>query len=1169
MAIEETLDLDIASALRGVGRVGDALDRAVAEFRRDLDRAITTAGNRADLNLDVDAAALQRSISQAVSRSGGLTVTVDEQQLTRDINQAIARADTSLVLRVDASAITAGVNAAIARANNNVTVTASAASVTAAVNAAIAAANNNVTINGSANISGVEEAGEGFTFLGNSIKTATAALGAYVGVQGVERIIGAASDLEEAQTKVQAVFKDSAADAFAFAEGTAERIGFAESAALEALGTFGNFLTSSGLATDQALEYSTALTTLAGDLASFNNIAIDDAFVKLRAGLAGEIEPLRAIGISVTEVEVKARALELGLVNLGEEVSQQARLQARYSLIMEKSANAQGDFARTADNLANQQRILKAQFEDVLTTVGAPLVSPLLSILQTAVPLAGEAADAFGRIVGVVLPALEALLTGAAPAVEGLLEGIADAAEAAGPGLEDLGESAGEIIGALLPLVEVVALLIGGLGESVSIVGDFVDGNGFLIVALTVLTAGLIAGTIALGGLGGAAAIAAGEILFLFGAIAANPVGAAIVALTLLAAALGAFSAASEDAVSIQDRVADRVEGLASAFGAGATSVGALADSVARLTEEYTENFRTASSFADDDAVLESFDRIGISVDRTAELLSGANDGFREFTATAAESGEVVIEQTRIERGWQKQVELTAEEIRNLDGDVGALLASGELRVTQGEDLIAAANAEAIALEQVRRQAVGTAIDMGALSQEQVDFALALAAGSGATDTWGTAIQLLDENLGQLNSQLDATSVPLGQQTGAWVELARQIADGTLATQDYQFAADALGTDLETVSGFADGVREAIAAAVDTAVSALPTAADALTTFRERFNEEQQRIAEDAREAFLASLPEEERANAEFKLEIQSLDEALALGPGALQGLVTEFANTGTAIDTFNTNLAGIPAEAQRTFDFLAEQGPVAAGGVAEALNRFPELVGPFEAELARIEQETAETAQLVGDRATDSLTETGILAAELTAEFGTNLNFSEVTADELDASARELRNAITNPSSGPAADARAAGELVGSNYADGLVEGIESRELATFAGKNTEEWVEEVRRILQEQSPSKVAIGIGENFSEGLVIGMGELLRTNAAADIGAQVARAVNTGLDQPRITPGALAPATGSSFDNSRTSISVPVSVSGVGAAEARQVGAMVGAEVADVLAEVFAL
>ena len=219
------------------------------------------------------------------------------------------------------------------------------------------------------------------TAMQNAGKMMTLGLTLPIAALGVASI-KAASDLEETKNKVKVVFGEMSDDVLKWSKNSATAFGQSQQQALEAAGTFGNLFTSMGLAQKESADMSEGLVQLAADLASFNNI--DPALVleKLRSGLVGEVEPLRTLGINLTMAATKAKAVEMGLAGANGEVTQAALLQARYALMLEQSKNAQGDFARTSDGLANQSRILNAQFKDSLAMLGQNLLPIALALVQ-------------------------------------------------------------------------------------------------------------------------------------------------------------------------------------------------------------------------------------------------------------------------------------------------------------------------------------------------------------------------------------------------------------------------------------------------------------------------------------------------------------------------------------------------------------------------------------------------------------------------------------------------------------------------------------------------------------------------------------------------------------------------------------------------------------------
>ena len=157
--------------------------------------------------------------------------------------------------------------------------------------------------------------------------------------------VTAASDFDENLNKVEVAFGDCSAAVKNWADDATESFGLSKNQALEATALFGDMATSMGLSQAEAAHMSMLLAGLAGDLASFKNIGIDQAMTALNGVFTGETESLKQLGIVMTEVNLQEFADGMGLVY--DEMSQAEKVQLRYNYVMEQSANAQGDYART------------------------------------------------------------------------------------------------------------------------------------------------------------------------------------------------------------------------------------------------------------------------------------------------------------------------------------------------------------------------------------------------------------------------------------------------------------------------------------------------------------------------------------------------------------------------------------------------------------------------------------------------------------------------------------------------------------------------------------------------------------------------------------------------------------------------------------------------------
>ncbi len=209
---------------------------------------------------------------------------------------------------------------------------------------------------------------------------------------GIAVAIGKASDLNETISKVGVIFGETDKQIQDFAKNAASSLGQSRQQALDAAATFGIFGKSAGLSGKALGDFSTEFVGLASDLASFNNTSPEQAINAIGAALRGESEPLRAYGVLLNDATLKTAALELGIYDGNGALTAQQKILAAQKVIFEQTGDAQGDFARTSDGLANSQRILKARLTDTVTEIGT-------AFLPIAVAAIGALNDGLGPAV--------------------------------------------------------------------------------------------------------------------------------------------------------------------------------------------------------------------------------------------------------------------------------------------------------------------------------------------------------------------------------------------------------------------------------------------------------------------------------------------------------------------------------------------------------------------------------------------------------------------------------------------------------------------------------------------------------------------------------------------------------------------------------------------------
>lgn len=206
------------------------------------------------------------------------------------------------------------------------------------------------------------------------------------GVTGsIDESIGLASDLVETQNVVDVTFEDSASTINKWAQEALNAYGITETKAKQYSSTLGAMLKSMGIADDQVLQMSMDMAGLAADMASFYNLDHDTAFEKIRSGISGETEPLKALGINMSVANLNAFALEKGMNKAFDKMSQAEQATLRYQYLLEATKDAQGDFARTGDSFSNEMRKLQTNLDRIKTEFGKGLlgvVTPAISLLN-------------------------------------------------------------------------------------------------------------------------------------------------------------------------------------------------------------------------------------------------------------------------------------------------------------------------------------------------------------------------------------------------------------------------------------------------------------------------------------------------------------------------------------------------------------------------------------------------------------------------------------------------------------------------------------------------------------------------------------------------------------------------------------------------------------------
>lgn len=210
-------------------------------------------------------------------------------------------------------------------------------------------------------------------------------------------------------------------------------LGIDPTEAMNNMATIQGLTTSFGLTSDKAYVLSKNLTQLGYDLASLKNIPVAESFTKIQAAISGELEPIRRLGVDISNARLQQELLNLGYSQSVSTLSQADKAVLRYIAIMKQTTDAQGDFARTLSSPANMIRILQAQLNSLARSVGSLLYPALKSILPpliAAVELVKELVTGIASMMGVKVEFPD--FSSASDAVGGVTDALDNTTKATG-----------------------------------------------------------------------------------------------------------------------------------------------------------------------------------------------------------------------------------------------------------------------------------------------------------------------------------------------------------------------------------------------------------------------------------------------------------------------------------------------------------------------------------------------------------------------------------------------------------------------------------------------------------------------------------------------------------------------------------------------------------------
>ena len=203
--------------------------------------------------------------------------------------------------------------------------------------------------------------------------------------QAVKEGVTLYADYVESINFLQRAADDAAHSMSEFADAQIRAFGLNPTDVNTSAAIFYSFADSMGFANEQSELLSQNMTKLAQDIASLQNIDLETASVKLRSALAGQSRALATLGVNVNDANIEEWLLTKGMNKSMKQMNESSQAAARYAFILEKTAAAHGDLARTINSPANQIKVLGVQLKLLLQNVGTistTLFLPLIKMLN-------------------------------------------------------------------------------------------------------------------------------------------------------------------------------------------------------------------------------------------------------------------------------------------------------------------------------------------------------------------------------------------------------------------------------------------------------------------------------------------------------------------------------------------------------------------------------------------------------------------------------------------------------------------------------------------------------------------------------------------------------------------------------------------------------------------
>jgi hypothetical protein len=204
----------------------------------------------------------------------------------------------------------------------------------------------------------------------------------FAGISLVKSIVNLGLAAGETASKFEAVFGPATDSMNAKVQELRKTIPSTTAEVQDALATFAAMAQGFGLNAEAASLFSIEMVKIGGDIASFHNLPIEEAFLKIRSAISGEFEPLKSLGIVIDQATIKQEGFNIGVWDGVGAMGAAQKALAVQSIMIRNLGTANGDAAATADSAANRVKFLRAELMETGTKIGTTALPAILALTE-------------------------------------------------------------------------------------------------------------------------------------------------------------------------------------------------------------------------------------------------------------------------------------------------------------------------------------------------------------------------------------------------------------------------------------------------------------------------------------------------------------------------------------------------------------------------------------------------------------------------------------------------------------------------------------------------------------------------------------------------------------------------------------------------------------------